>query len=184
MNYFTSELYENDCDEVGPLKAAYDAYLSRIRKLESVRPSDVWTIADPYFVHDALVCRVKLDRTKKSLELVLRCGNLQIDYFDLVLNYEDAIMSNDSEFALACVARATETCTLFWGHCCYVHELDCTEDGGFKHSLLFHPGLYFTIDCSSLRWERVAQSDRNLPKLKDRFPAGPLTPPPSMQRYW
>lgn len=188
MKFFTLEnyfaVYEDTDEEAFPRrKAAYESYLAHIEVLKSQHPSQVWDIASPFLVDDALLARVSLDRPKQTLEIVLRCGNLQDEYFDLVVRYENVEISPDSELALATVARATKTSRLFYAHDCYMHELGLTDDGRYEHNLLFHPGLAVTITSCSLSWDRIPRPGRTLPRSKDRFPGGPPTPPPSMDGY-
>ena len=188
MKFFTLENYRAAYDDDDPedwktFKRACDASLAYLQELRVRYPSNVWEIAEPFFVDDALVAKVRFDRKMQRMEIVLRCGNLLTAYFDLVFRYEGVEISHESEFALATVARATKTCRLFWGHHCYVHELDLLADGRFVHHFLFHPGLCITILSSSLSWERIPRPDRKLPRSKDRFPGGPPTPPPSIDAF-
>lgn len=180
MKFFTLDDYnEGNLDEWTRFKQAYDASLAHLQELRARHPSDVWEIADPFLVDDALIAEIQFDRVKRGMKIVLRCGNLQIGYFDLILRYENVEISHESEFVLATVARATKTSVEYWGHDCYRHEIDLTDDGRFDHHFLFHPGLSLTLRCTSLTWERIPRPGRKLPRTRDRFPGGPVTPPSS-----
>lgn len=186
LRFFTLENYRADGDddvELALMRSAYRASTAHLQELRRRHPSDVWEIADPFFVDDALLVEVRYDRKADRMEIVLRCGNLFSEYFDLLLKYDCVEISQQSEYALATVARATRTCTRYWDHDCYVHELDLLDDGRFVHHCLFHPGLAITIICSALTWERIPRPDRTLPRRKNRFPGGPMTPPPSLDGY-
>lgn len=59
----------------------------------------------------------------------------------------------------------------------YFHEIDNTEEGRIEHRLLFHYGVWFAIRCRALHWEWIDRPNRDLPRVKDRFPGGPSTVP-------
>jgi hypothetical protein len=113
--------------------------------------------------------------SQQMLLLVLRCGDLQMGYYDLLLTYEDAVISPRDEWTLAKIARGTKDA--WQGADVAYHELDQAEDGRIQHRILFHPGLWFGIDCGKLHWKKVDRPDREIPKLPDRFPGGPARPP-------
>ncbi len=119
-------------------------------------------------VDDGLVAQVRHNRINHVLTLVLRCGHLQMGYYDLVLTYEEVILLPQDEQMLAHVARTTRDDGRHKFDLAN-HELDRAENGSIEHRLLFHPNVWFTIRCGALHWQTVSRSDRRLPPLSDRI---------------
>ena len=178
MKYFTIDCYNAWYPGMDgrPLHEACAHYLSHLHEMEGVLPAHVLELARLNGTDDGLVVRVQHDHTERVLTLVLRCGDNLMGYYNLVLTYEEASLSAADEWTLAQVARTTKSDCIHVSDL-WLHELDCTKNGEIEHRLLFHPGVWFAIRCRALRWERFNRPDRQLPRLKDRFPGGPLSPP-------
>lgn len=175
MKFFRLDVYnsrycanEKDCAWV----AACNNYRHYLAGLQGVLPDRVMTLALLPGVHDGLVVVVKHDRCKHILSLTLRCGDLEMGYYDLILRYEEAEISSEDEQLLARIARSTKSNRRHESDL-YYHELDLTDNGRIEHRFLFHPGVWFAIRCRSLVWDRIERPNRTLPRLKDRFPDGP-----------
>lgn len=174
MRFFTLEIYHAfdrsvDGDEgLLELTTALHSYQQHVETLTAILGPHLFTLSGAFLIDDALVARAKLDTVNGTLEPTLRCGNLQVGYFDVALRYEDVEIDPRDVMTLSQVARGTKSHRRF-DFDAYAHELDVTEGGRIEHSILFHPGVEFTLRCRRLTWTRTDRRDRQLPRLKDRF---------------
>lgn len=141
-------------------------------------PSPVLELAALPGLDDGLIVRVEYDRTDGALTLAMRCGYVQIGYFDLLLQYMNPHITPENETLLARLARSTVNCGDFDADLSQ-HEIDATDDGGLEHRLAFHvfrrEDVWITIRCASMEWHIVQRDSRALPDMQDRFPGGPET---------
>lgn len=174
MEYFTLDWYHTVDDNFDRQEAIYQQYLRHLDEMQGVLPTDVLALARLKGVEDALVVKVRHDRTRRVLSLTLRAGYIGIGYYDLVLTYQGAEITPEDEQTLALVARTTRGA---WRHesDLVFHELDRTDDGRIEHSILFHYGRAFTIRCDALDWVRLPRPGRSFPRSFDRFVGGPVT---------
>jgi hypothetical protein len=168
MRYFTLAVYNDDRRQ----HETSVAYIRHLDNMEGILPRDVLELARMPGVDDGLVAEVRHNADQRVLTLTLRCGELQMGYFDLELRYVNAGILPEDARTLARIARTTRNADCYESEVC-VHELDVTGDGRIEHSFLFHPGISFAIYCRALTWERNPRPTRNLPRLRDRFPSGP-----------
>jgi len=181
MRFFTPEACDT-FDEIEPFRLVNEAYRRHLDSLRGTLPANVLELSEPSGMEDGLVVRVDHDRDQHLLKLVLRCGHLQMGYYNLELTYIDAEILPEHDAALATIARSTKTQT---DHRCDLayHEVDAAEDGKIEHRLIFfaldpsHPNasgwLWFAVKCRELRWKRVPKKSRRLPPMADRYPGGP-----------
>jgi hypothetical protein len=160
----------------GPLEIAAKQYTRHLTEMQGVLPTEVLELPTLWAVDDGLVVEVRHERKQGILTLVLRCGDYTKGYYDLVLSYEDASLTPTHERTLAKIARTTKT-HLRHDFDLAFHEVDRTEEGKIEHRMLFHPGIWFSIRCTTLRWEQIPRPDRRLPRLWERFPNAPVVPP-------
>jgi ribA/ribD-fused uncharacterized protein len=166
MRFFTHEYYFGSGDS--DYRGVSERYRRHLEEMESVLPPEVVELARLPSMDDGLIVSVEQDRQCGELTLVMRCGDLQVGYYDLTLRYADARISPRDAWHLAVAAREGDDLAY--------HEVDRAADG-VVHRLLFHPGMEIDIECSALTWERLDRLDRELPVLPDRFPRGPRVPP-------
>ena len=173
MKYFTLAWYRRHPRKHRDYVPIFDNYTRHLESLQDILPEDLLALAKLPGVDDGLIIEARHDREQRRFTLTLRCGDLQMGYYDLALTYEEAEISQPDEWTLARIARITD------GHRADTdiayHELDVTPDGKIEHRFLFHPGKGFAIRCRTLQWEKINQPDRELPYLPDRFPGGPVT---------
>lgn len=172
MKFFLYENYDDIEEEWASFQRESQAYQNHLGKLRGVLPDSVLALAKPYGMDDGLLVKVHHHRERHVLKLVLRCGDLQMGYYDLELVYRQARISPEHDRILAAVAHGTQNHIRHRYDLAH-HELDMAEDGRIEHRLLFHPGVWFAIRCSIFEWKRIPRSDRRLPKLKNRYPGGP-----------
>jgi hypothetical protein len=181
MKYFTPEACDT-FDEIEPFRKVNEAYRRHLTGLRGILPEKVLELAEPSGMENALVVHVAHDRTRRSLRLVLRCGDLQMGYYNLVLTYEDAWLRPEHDVVLAMIARTTKTQRIFECDLAY-QEVDATEDGHIEHSLIFYGRAcpesasarwpWFSIRCQELKWYREPKRTRRLPPSDDRYLGGP-----------
>ncbi len=171
MKYFTLAWFNRRAKKHRDYVVVFDKYTRHLESLQGVLPNDLLALARLPGVDDGLIIEARHDREQRRFTLTLRCGDLQVGYYDLVLNYDEAEISQPDEWILARIARMTTD----YGDDIAYHELDVTPDGKIEHRFLFHPGHWFAIRCRTLNWEKINQPDRELPTLPDRFPGGPVT---------
>ena len=83
MKYFTPEACDT-FDEIEPFRKVNEQYRRHLTYLRGILPEKVLELAEPSGMENALVVHVAHDRTRGSLRLVLRCGDLQMGYYNLV----------------------------------------------------------------------------------------------------
>lgn len=142
-------------------------YQSYLESLRGVLPSHVLALAHLAGTDDGLIVKASHNRDTQILEVTLRCGDLIMGYYDLVLHYEDAEISPQHERILAHTARTTKSERVHESDL-WVHEIDISENGRFVHRLFFH-SVWFEISCRDLQWEKVERQNRSLPRVKNRF---------------
>lgn len=181
MKYFTPEACDT-FDEIEPFRKVNEQYRGHLTGLRGILPEKVLELAEPSGMENALVVHVAHDRTRRSLRLVLRCGDVQIGYYNLVLTYVDAWLMPEHDVVLARIARTTKTQRIFECDLAY-QELDATEDGHIEHRLIFYNRTclepasaswpWFSIRCRELKWHREPKRTRRLQPSEDRYPSGP-----------
>lgn len=176
MKFFTLEAYHSTDDDKmesledwGQCYVAYDLHLENMRE---VLPDSLLEISSQNTFDDGLVTRVRHDKKKQKLEIRLRCGNLMINYYDMVLTYEGARISAKDDRMLATIARTT-TWGKGWKFDCHNHELDVNSNGEIVHRFLFNPGISFEIVCTSITWKKIPKPGRRLGFARDRYIGGP-----------
>ncbi len=182
MKFFTLDAYRSWYDsaqpfeESSPLDEAAATYRQHLKEMEGKLPPTVLDLARLRGVDDGVVVEVHHLRCLQQLLLVLRCGDLQVGYYDLALTYEGASLAARDEWMLAKIARSTKSAWRHESDIAY-HEIDRSEHGWIEHRLLFHPGRAVVIRCRDLRWEKIDRPDREIPTMRDRFPGGPTRRP-------
>lgn len=147
------------CDE---FRKAYSRHLVELRDKLSDR---VLQLSELQGVDDGLIAEFYHNRSGRFIRLTLRCANLEMGHYDLVLCYTDAEISNDDELLVAQIVR--EELDLRW------FEIDVTDGGKIEQRFEFHSNdiskCWFSIRGTTLEWHTVKKDDRQLPELKDRL---------------
>src|SRR6267142_3705339 len=171
MRFFTLEFYRSEIDEAGA-RQVFGRYSQHLEHMKGVLPEEVIALGRLGGVDDGLVVSVCRDVSHGKLRLIMRCGDLQMGYYDLALEYEDVGILPEHDQTLAWIARTTKT---DGRHACDVayHEVDQASNGQIEHRILFHPGVWFAVRCRILRWQRIERPNRSIPRLRDRYPGGP-----------
>ncbi len=181
MRFFTPEACDT-FDEIEPFRKVNEAYRRHLACLRGILPESVLELAEPSGMENGLIVHVSHDRTRRILRLVLRCGDLQMGYYNLMLRYKGAELTPEHDEVLAMIARSTKTQRIFECDLAY-QEVDASEDGSIVHSLIFYGRAcpesasarwpWFSIRCQEIKWHREAKRTRRLPPSQDRYPGGP-----------
>lgn len=171
MRFLTLEAYTSwygSYQDDSHVQEAFHRYTAHLGQLEGSFSPGLLALARLPGVDDGLLFRAEHFPATRALTMALRCGDQIAGYYDLILSYDGAEISPDDEQTLARIARSTRS------HCrhesdLFFHELDVLDGGGIEHRLLFHPGVWFAIQCQALSWQQVPRPDRTLPRLRDRF---------------
>ena len=150
MNYFTPAWHSGELDDEVVEKSIRD-YKRHLARLLPSLPPEVQRLATRISLHDGLLWEALVDRGQARLRLTLRCGDLQVGYFDLELEYAGVSFSLGAIEALRrlSAARLHRPWLPYFGEALY-DEVDA-EDGLIVHRILF------------LRYNRVqAQARRRL----------------------
>lgn len=103
MRFYTIDVYNAWYRDSDPdaSTAAYNKYLRYLDSIKRVLPENLRHLALLRGVDDGLIAEARHDRAAKRVNLILRCGDLQMGYYDLVLEYRDALITPDHEKVLA-----------------------------------------------------------------------------------
>lgn len=182
MKFFTMDYDElnRDSKENG-VPSPFERYTRHLESLKDVLSAEVLALAQIQGIDDGLIVRVKHNRAKALLTLVLRCGNFQMGYYDLILTYIGAKLLPRDERVLAHAARTTRDYSRLIFDIEY-HELDWIESG-IEHRLLFHEHIWFTIRCRALHWKTISRPNQKLPHSWNRFPGARHASNPERRKF-
>ena len=158
MKYFTSAWARGELeDEAGTAFADYKKHLaSLLPKL----PPDVLTLATNSNLHDGMLLQNVLDTEQATLLLTLRCGDLQVGYFDLELHYLHVLSPPATEGLAKLVANPSRG-DLHHSESLY-DEVDIEGDV-FVHRILFYTRRTYhevTVRFRQLRLLTTPREDR------------------------
>lgn len=172
MKFFTVAAWQSFDDDPQAFQRVYQSYQRRLQQLAGVLPDRVLELSEPYGIENGLITRVRHDENRRKLQLTIRCGHLQMGYYDLALTYREAEISPEHDRVLASIARSTISARRHDAELFY-QEIDLIDDGRMEHRLFFIPGIWISVRCEDLDWARVPRRDRRLPWSADRYPGGP-----------
>lgn len=161
MRFFTrewknGELTDEEYDAVVP------AYWQHYAEIASKLPTTVQQFSPTISLHDGLPWYARVDRTALTLEIISRCGDQQVGYFDLALRYR---LTSVRAECIAAVARmvADSEAEMFYD------EFDLAPHGQYVHRILLWPTDELAIEFSEFSYECIARPDREVPAVAERF---------------
>lgn len=178
MNYFTPDLYQalNDWDALPDalerLKEANSRYSARLEQIRNSLSSEVSAAAGAWIVNDALISKLRQSDNPKELELVLRCGDLQVGYFDLEFSYDSPEISSQDLKSLIKVASNVRGNRRYGGWHAWVQEIDMLKDGRIEHRMFFHNAGIVLVRCRGIHVARIEKSSRRLQPFPNRYRVG------------
>ena len=154
MLFFTRAWHRGELtdEEFERVPHEYAAHLKRI--LPSL-PTAVQSFAREVSLHDGLFREVVVDYLQDQVTLCLRCGDLQVGYFDLDLVYEGVDLGALDLTTLRAAAEASDTEALY-------DEFDIDRDRGVIHRIIFRPQHQLSIVFNSMRYSSVPRADREV----------------------
>jgi len=138
---------DEEADAVPP---AYQRHLQTLNLPPSVR--DLSSL-NP---HDAHILDVQHEPSVHVLRLRLRCGDLQVGYFDALLNFSGVIIQSDHLARLIEVKRPAKLEILY-------DEVDRSSADLFEYRLLLHPVFEIAFQFTDIAVVRQPVSDRRTP---------------------
>jgi hypothetical protein len=154
MRYFTrgwanGELSDEEEDSTPK------AYWKHIEGLLPTVPAAVARLAKTN-LHDGLIARVRLDRRRKTLVLVLIVRNDgDRSCSEITLNYAGVAMSDRYVETLTARARDRESCVLY-------DEIDSEPDGSYVHRFLFWPEGEISVWFRKFSLKKAKRPDARL----------------------
>jgi hypothetical protein len=88
MKFFTREWHAGSIPDAEANKVIAD-YAAHLDALLVNMPATVSVLARSINLHDGLIRNVSFDRSDHKLEIAMRCGDLQVGYFDIDLFYSN-----------------------------------------------------------------------------------------------
>ena len=137
MKYFT-EAWHGETNDAAS-NAVFGKYRQHLAHLLPHLPPDVQTLATRTNLHDGLLHRLVADPQQASLSLTLRCGDLQVGYFDLELHYFQVLFTPSlTEDLAGLIANPSNDDLHYYGRRseALYDEVDMEEDW-FVHRILF-----------------------------------------------
>jgi hypothetical protein len=106
--------------------------------------------------HDAYILDVEYDPSAHLLRLRLRCGDLQVGYFDAVLDFSGVIIHPDHLARLIEASRPAKFEVLY-------DEVDRSSADLFDYRLLLHPVFEIAFQFTDIDIARQPVMDRRTP---------------------
>jgi len=160
MKYFTrtwwQRTYEGDCTDEEANKPFKD-YSLHIKQIAPKLPSTLLALNE-ISLHDGLFKAVCLNSAAKSVSMTLRCGDLQVGYFDLYLNYENALVIDNTVAGLDSIMNNQKYEIIY-------DEVGILEENRFEHGVLIYPEGELIIQFSDFTFSRRDVANRDSPLL-------------------
>lgn len=165
MRFFTKDFIEEEKTS-DDHRRLWEEYRKHLHDNRDVLTAPIQELALLPGVDDGLIVSFRHNRDVPSLELILRCGDLIMGYFDLCLEYIGRTITASDEAILQRLADLHRQ--NIHGDIAY-HEVDTTADGAIVHRILFHgnpwsklPSQEVEITCRTLRWQKIPRPNRDL----------------------
>ena len=160
MKFFTRAWCEGKVDESEDRGQMYVDHLAGIKSQFS--PTLRALAFDEFPLHDGLIRQIIVSRQSKSIQLLLRCGDRQMGYFDLNVSYFKVDFKHSDVSELASVANHARTEILY-------DEIDLHNESDFEHRFIFWPTGEAIIVFREVTFEMNPASGRDFVALPKRF---------------
>ena len=160
MKYFSPAWDQGDLTDEQEA-AIRDAYWAKVAVLEQQWPPEIRELAHTN-LHDGLIRRISLDEAAQRLEIWLRCGDLQVGYFDVTLVYRGLDTERLDRGLLRAIATDPETEVRY-------DEVDIDSHGRFVHSVRFWPENEIDLVFRELEISREPRADRELGDVASQY---------------
>ena len=157
-----------DPEDESAWRAFFKACQRHHESLKGRVPEHALALLNLEGVDDGLLAEANYNRAERTLKLVLRCGHLQMGYYDLILRFHDAELSPRNRRILRQIAETTQSCRIHEFDL-YRFELDLAPDGALILRLEFLgfnlPDAWVEIRCSALEWHTEPRPNQELPNI-------------------
>jgi hypothetical protein len=152
MKFFTRGYRDWTDDEYGAVARAYHQYVNSIADRFPAEVMALYRLD----LHDGLFLTVAADERAQTVSMRLRCGNLQVGYFDVNVGYEGAAIVETETGDVLAVVHDPEAEILY-------DEVGIGETRAFEHRLLLWPRGELTICFDRLSVETTSVASREAP---------------------
>ena len=167
MRFFTQEWQRGDLSDA-EAEAVYPAYQQHLDTLVPKLPATIRVLAWGINLHDGLIRQVRMNRPAATIAIELRCGDLQVGYFDLDLTYGDVDFAASDLDDLSGAARDVEASALY-------DEIDRGTGACWVHRISFSPEREIAICFEALELHVIPRSHREFIRPEEPFiDVGPL----------
>ncbi len=156
MRYFTRAWYSGESTD-----DAVSRYELRLQEIVAQLPPAVRVLALECNLHDALIQKARWNPGGKVLEILLRAGDLQVGYFDLLLRYHQARIRSPATAELARIVEDPYTEVLY-------DEVDIDGEDA-THTWLFWPAGELEVGFVDMQVGRMARNTRDFEAPPERF---------------
>ena len=154
MKYFSQDWHSGNLSSAES-DAIRDAYWVEIEAIKSKLPQEILELATKINLHDGIVRHITLEKAAKRLTMALRCGDLQVGYFDIEIMYIDVEITNVDSSLLKIIATDAETELLY-------DEIGIASANRFVHRILFYPYREIEVIFGKLKFAIQPKADREL----------------------
>ncbi len=174
MRWFTDEAYEADNPGWDRMLADYRTHIDSIAS--RLLPDLLALATEPRLnLHDARFKEVRVDRDAAEVEVTIECGDVQVGYRLITLDFGSASIVPDNLYLLAAAVGA-EFRSNHWHRGRAVteilaHEVDIRPDGRYALALRLTPFYEFVVEFETLSLIEVPLTERS-PARAGRFVLG------------
>lgn len=164
MQFFTREWLSNALDDA-KFEATIPAYWAHVDRILPRLPGTVQTLARGVNIHDGLIRSVDIRAKRRTLKLALRCGDVQVGYFDLDLAYGGVDWAASNLRDLASIARNVRTEALY-------DEVDTDATNGETraiHRIIFYPKGEIEVVFARLGLKLVPRRGRDVTRAPNVY---------------
>lgn len=149
MKFFTREWVNGEMSDeaADAVVTSYHGYIASIDLPQSIKNL---ASLNP---HDACILEVAQEASANTLRLRLRCGDLQVGYFDAILTFTGATVGTNDATTLA-RAKSPANCEVLYD------EVDRADAAAFEYRLLLCPAGEFSIRFGDVTIVRKPVADR------------------------
>jgi hypothetical protein len=157
-----------DPEDESAWRAFFKACQRHHESLKGRVPEHALALLNLEGVDDGLLVAADYQRAERALKIVLRCGHLQMGYYDLILRFHGAELSPRNRRVLRLIADTTQSCGVYEFDL-YRLELDLASDGALILRMEFwgfhFPDMWVEIRCRTFEWHTEPRPNRELPNI-------------------
>jgi hypothetical protein len=165
MKFFKKDLYIGNLSEK-ELEGRFSNYQEHLRTIEASLTHNLRKFFKTENIHDGLTRSMVIDRAAARIQWNLRCGDLQVGYYDLDITFQNVTVSDSFVTHVRKVINSAEAELLY-------DEIDLTVGGNFRYGILIfcakHVYEEIEFEFSDLNFSHINCSGRTFVHLSDRI---------------